>query len=147
MRLGLSFTAVMIVIGLNSTGVLAQSAGDFLNAATEAYYSKVIDSMLSYLTPEQRAQFEKALYPALDKNPELVQQGLDLLQEGGKKIEESTPAADRDAYVQKMRDYEGRLRTAMLNEDPEIGKIFDEIDSHLKLPTAPPAVPSAAPAP
>ena len=85
--------------------------------------------MFPYLSPEQRDEFEKALYPVLEKEPGLVTDGQELLKEGGKKVEDNPPA-DAEAFRKKMVAYEARLRKAMTDEDQAVGTIFDLIDAH-----------------
>ena len=91
---------------------------------------KLIAAMLPYLDEGQRAEFEKALYAALEKDPALKSDGVALMREGGKK---DASGADLAAYKTKLAAYEARLRQAMMVEDPAAGKIFDRIDAHLKL--------------
>jgi len=83
----------------------------------QVYYDHLFDGMFSFLTAAERTEFEKALYPALDKNPDLASEGLKLLQAGGKPMT-NPPDADALAYERWMRDYEARLREASLAGDP-----------------------------
>ena len=95
----------------------------------QAYYNNVFKGMFPYLTPAQLLEFEKDLYPALITQPDLVSDGVELLQEGGTKSGGTSPE-EGVAYIKKYLAYEARLRQAMMTQDKGVGFIFNQIDAH-----------------
>ena len=95
----------------------------------QVYYNNLFANMFPYLTAGQRLEFENALYPTLDQRPDLVAQGVGILQEGGSKAN-GTSASDGVAYIKKFLAYEARLRQAMMVRDKGVGLIFNQIDEH-----------------
>lgn len=85
---------------------------------------------LAFLTPDQQLQYAKAHQKALENNPTLKSEGEDLMQQGSSLNSES-PAADKQAFLEKMNSHRQKLRAAMLKEDPGLTPIFKEIDQHI----------------
>jgi len=125
--------ASLIMAALASlTAARAQNLGGPPIAAftpQQAYYNNVFKGMFPYLTAGQLLEFENALYPTLDKRPDLVAQGVQILQAGGSNASGMSPS-DGLAYIKKFVAYEARLRQAMMVRDKSVGLIFNQIDAH-----------------
>jgi hypothetical protein len=96
--------------------------------ASDSSHHAFLEKMAPYLSADQKAEFKKALFPALEKDPTLKDDGIALMQEG--KAARDGSQEDKDAFHKKMAAYEARLRKAMTAEDPGVSAIFDAIEAH-----------------
>jgi hypothetical protein len=123
------FAILLLSCAGASIPLQAQTGDPFAVPAYQTYYNHFFDRTFPYLTPAQRGEFERALYPALDQDPTLVSDGLAILHDGDKKAGEIS-AADAKAYGIRIRYYEIRLRQAVLGQDRSLGPVFDAIEAH-----------------
>jgi hypothetical protein len=124
-----TLVALFLFALLASPRASAQDQTPAATPDTPSYYDHRIDKMLHYLTPEQRAHFKTALYPALEKDPTLKSEGMEIVQQQHNSASE--PPADREAHRKQLGEYEARLRQAMTSEDPSVSTIFDQIEAHM----------------
>ncbi len=80
----------------------------------------------SVLTPDEKAQYDKAKEAALAADPALKAEDDSLTQQRAtmKSQGDSVSADDRQALMAKMRDHRQKLRDAMLKIDPTLAPIF-----------------------
>jgi hypothetical protein len=96
--------------------------------ASDSSHHAFLEKMAPYLSDDQKTEFKKALFPALEKDPSLKDDGIALMQDG--KAARAGSQEDKDAFHKKLADYEARLRKAMTAEDPGVSAIFDAIEAH-----------------
>jgi hypothetical protein len=109
------------------------SVTEQLENATPAQVNQLIGQTLSYLPANQIQEFEQALYPALDKDPSLVTDGMKMLQDAANVKANPNDQNARNSFLQEEFAYEARLRTAMTAIDPNLGNVFSIIDLNLKM--------------
>jgi hypothetical protein len=85
---------------------------------------------ISFLTLAQQEQYAKARAKALADNPKLKTEGENVIKQG-EALKPDGPAADRQAFIEKMNSHRQKLRQAMLKEDASLEPIFAEIDKHI----------------
>jgi hypothetical protein len=98
-----------------------------------AQVDQLIGQMLSYLPANQVQEFEQALFPALNKDPSLVTDGLKILQDAANAKADPNDQNARNSLLQEGFAYEARLRTTMTAIDPNLGPVFNVIDLNLKM--------------
>ncbi len=84
--------------------------------------------MLAFLSAEDRNKYLDAKTKALADNPDLKTQEEALTKD---RPARGASQEDRQAYMDKTKDYQQKLREAMLKEDSTLQAVFDEIDKHL----------------
>lgn len=122
------------VLGLTFVGTaLAQDAPDSSNPPPEGGPPPGPgdrEHMLSFLSPEDRAKLMKARDEVLSTHPELKEEEESLKQKRDE-MKDGSPE-DRKALFQEFMAHEKKMRAAMLQVDPSLQPIFDQIDQHMK---------------
>jgi hypothetical protein len=84
--------------------------------------------MLAFLSGEDRNKYLDAKAKTLADNPDLKTEQDELIR---KHPAPNASKDDRQAFMEKWKDYSQKLREAMLKADPTVQPIFDEIDKHM----------------
>ncbi len=86
--------------------------------------------MISFLPEDQQTEVLDAYKKAITDNADLLKEKEDF-RANHPDFATATPA-DKQAFMQKVRAHQEKLRTAMLKEDPKLDPILDKIEKHRK---------------
>jgi hypothetical protein len=86
--------------------------------------------MISFLPEDQQTEVLDAYKKAITDNADLLKEEEDF-RANHPDFATATPA-DKQAFMQKMRAHQEKLRAAMLKEDPKLDPILDKIEEHRK---------------
>ncbi len=103
---------------------------------------------LDFLTPAQKEQLKTDKQAVFASNPSLKEQWESLAQEGkALHANSNVTAADRQAFRQKMKAFRESMSQALLQQDPSLKPVLDEIAQHWKQGRQQPgaAAPNVAP--
>ena len=85
---------------------------------------------LASLSAEDKAKYLKARRQVLADNPDLKAEQEEIAQQR-QGIKDASPD-DRKAFLQKALAFEKKMKEAMLQVDPSLGPVFDQLQQQMK---------------
>lgn len=117
---------ILLLAGVAAILLTSPSLRAQVNSITSAEQRE--EKALAFLSTDDRNKYLDAKSKALVDNPDLkTEQDALITQRPARGASQD----DRQAYMEKMKDHQQKLRDAMLKEDPTLQPIFDEIDKHI----------------
>ena len=135
LKLGLAVWFLMFRFLLVGTGdALAQDASSEISQATDQSDQTDATSQgqgpLASLSSEDKMKFLKARRQVLANNPDLKAEQDELAKER-LSMKDASPD-DKKAFRQKFMEHQKKMRDAMLQVDPSLAPIFDQLAQQMK---------------